>query len=80
MTPTEDFIIYLYNREFPSRFIHLDEALFQGTFDEIDLLEFVMVVEDHYGIEITDEEIDSINTLACIANIVDKKIYQGEEE
>ena len=43
--------------------------------DSVDLMEFVLTLEDEFGIEITDEEIDQLQSVADVVAIIkDKKI------
>ncbi|MGO3018093.1 MAG: phosphopantetheine-binding protein [Anaerococcus sp.] len=41
--------------------------------DSIDLLDFIMTIEEKYDIEFSDEELDKIETLEDIVNITEKK-------
>ena len=42
--------------------------------DSVDLMEFVLTLEDEFGIEITDEEIDQLQSVADVVAIIkDKK-------
>lgn len=41
--------------------------------DSIDLLDFIMTLEEKYNIEFSDEELDEISTLEDIINIIEKK-------
>ena len=36
--------------------------------DSVDLMEFVLTIEDEFGIEIGDEEIDNLQSVARISN------------
>ena len=38
--------------------------------DSVDLMEFVLTVEDEFGIEIGDEEIDNLNSVADVLAII----------
>ena len=38
--------------------------------DSVDLMEFVLTVEDEFGIEISDEEIDNLNSVADVLAII----------
>lgn len=41
--------------------------------DSIDMLDFIMVVEDKYGIEFDEDELDEIETLGDIAELIESK-------
>ena len=41
-------------------------------FDSLTLVEFVFAIEDHFSISITDDDANSIDTLAGLAAVVDK--------
>lgn len=41
--------------------------------DSIDLLDFIMTIEEKYDIEFSDEELDQIGTLDDIVNLIEKK-------
>lgn len=45
--------------------------------DSLDLVELVMALEDEYGLEIEDEEVDSIKTVGDAANYI--KNVLGED-
>ena len=38
--------------------------------DSVDLMEFILTVEDEFGIEISDEEIDNLNSVADVLTII----------
>ena len=38
--------------------------------DSVDLMEFVLTVEDEFGIEISDEEIDNLQSVADVLAII----------
>ena len=42
--------------------------------DSVDLMEFVLTVEDEFGIEIGDEEIDNIQSVADVLAIIKNRI------
>ncbi|CAN7156539.1 phosphopantetheine-binding protein [Variovorax sp. LjRoot290] len=41
-------------------------------FDSLTLVEFVFAIEDHFSISITDDDANSVDTLAGLAAMVDK--------
>ena len=41
--------------------------------DSVDLMEFVLTLEDEFGIEITDEEIDQLQSVADVVAIIKGK-------
>lgn len=41
--------------------------------DSIDMLDFIMVVEDKYDIEFDEDELDEIQTLGDIAELIESK-------
>ena len=42
--------------------------------DSVDLMEFVLTIEDEFGIEISDEEIDNLNSVADVLQAIKDKI------
>ena len=42
--------------------------------DSVDLMEFVLTVEDEFGIEIADEEIDNLRSVADVLEIIKNRI------
>lgn len=42
--------------------------------DSVDLMEFILTVEDEFGIEISDEEIDNLNSVADVLAIIKNRI------
>ena len=42
--------------------------------DSVDLMEFVLTVEDEFGIEIGDEEIDHLQSVADVLEIIKNRI------
>ena len=41
--------------------------------DSVDLMEFVLTVEDEFGIEISDEEIDQLQSVGDVVKIIQAK-------
>ena len=42
--------------------------------DSVDLMEFVLTIEDEFGIEIGDEEIDNLQSVADVLGIIKNRI------
>ena len=42
--------------------------------DSVDLMEFVLTLEDEFGIEISDEEIDQLQSVADVVGTIKGKI------
>ena len=42
--------------------------------DSVDLVEFVLTIEDEFGIEIGDEEIDNLQSVADVLAIIKNRI------
>ena len=42
--------------------------------DSVDLMEFVLTIEDEFGIEINDEEIDNLQSVADVLAIIKNRI------
>ena len=38
--------------------------------DSVDLMEFILTIEDEFGIEISDEEIDNLNSVADVLELL----------
>ena len=44
--------------------------------DSVDLMEFVLTIEDEFGIEIDDEEIDNLQSVADVLAIIKNRIEE----
>ena len=44
--------------------------------DSVDLMEFVLTIEDEFGIEIADEEIDHLQSVADVLKTIKEKIQK----
>ena len=42
--------------------------------DSVDLMEFVLTIEDEFGIEISDDEIDNLQSVADVLKAIKEKI------
>ena len=42
--------------------------------DSVDLMEFILTIEDEFGIEISDEEIDNLQGVADVLAIIKNRI------
>ena len=42
--------------------------------DSVDLMEFILTIEDEFGIEISDEEIDNLQSVADVLEIIKNRI------
>ena len=42
--------------------------------DSVDLMEFIITIEDEFGIEIDDEEIDNLQSVADVLAIIKNRI------
>ena len=42
--------------------------------DSVDLMEFILTIEDEFGIEISDEEIDKLQSVADVVEVIKGKI------
>ncbi len=42
--------------------------------DSVDLMEFILTIEEEFGIEISDEEIDNLNSVADVLAVIKNKI------
>lgn len=54
------------NLDFESKISDMD-------IDSIDLVDFIMVIEEEFEIEFTDEELDEIETLSDIVSLIESK-------
>lgn len=50
-----------------------DENLIDYGFDSLDTVEGVMLVEEHFGVELDDEDLDHADTIRKIAALVDAR-------
>ena len=59
-----------------------EECVLEASFvddlgaDSLDLVELVMAMEDHFGIEISDEELMKIRTIQDAVNYIKKRLSQ----
>ena len=44
--------------------------------DSVDLMEFVLTIEDEFGIDISDEEIDNLQSVADVLAIIKNRTYE----
>ena len=44
--------------------------------DSVDLMEFVLTIQDEFGIEISDEEIDNLQSVADVIKAIKEKIQK----
>ena len=44
--------------------------------DSVDLMEFILTIEDEFGIEISDEEIDQLQSVADVLKTIKEKIQK----
>ena len=42
--------------------------------DSVDFMEFILTIEDEFGIEISDEEIDNLHSVADVLAVIKNKI------
>lgn len=45
--------------------------------DSVDLMEFILTVEDEFNIEISDEDIDSLNNVSDVVACVQENLKKG---
>lgn len=53
--------------------IDLDSKISDLDIDSIDLFDFIMVIEDEFSIEFSDEELDEIESFADIVSLIESK-------
>lgn len=53
--------------------IDFDSKISDLDIDSIDLVDFIMLIEDEYSLEFSDEELDEIETLADIVSVIESK-------
>ena len=53
--------------------LDFEEKITNMDIDSIDLVDFIMVVEEEFDIEFTDEELDEIETLSDIVSLIESK-------
>ena len=51
--------------------IDFDSKISDLDIDSIDLVDFIMLIEDEYSVEFSDEELDEIETLADIVSVIE---------
>ena len=42
--------------------------------DSVDLMEFILTLEDEFGIDISDEDIDQLKNVSDVVSYVEKKV------
>ena len=57
-------------------FVVTENLSLQDDFDadSVDLMEFILTIEDEFGIEIDDEEIDNLQSVADVLAIIKNRI------
>lgn len=59
----------------------INEDEISGYMDSLDLIEFVMDVEDEFGIEIPDISLESVKSFQDLVDVVESVVYsQGQAE
>lgn len=53
--------------------VDFDVEISELNIDSIDMLDFIMAVEDKYGIEFSDDELDSIKKFDDIVELIESK-------
>lgn len=53
--------------------IDIDSKISDLDIDSIDLVDFIMVIEDEFSIEFSDEELDEIESFADIVSLIESK-------
>jgi len=48
-------------------------------FDELDIIEIIMHMEEEFGIEAPDEEIEKLSTVGELEKYIDKKIKEQDK-
>lgn len=57
-----------------NRYIADDETLTDLKLGEVDYVQVAMIIENHYGIEIYDEDLEQFKTFGDIINYLKQKI------
>lgn len=53
--------------------LDFEEKISDMDIDSIDLVDFIMIIEEEFEIEFTDEELDEIETLSDIVSLIESK-------
>jgi len=53
--------------------LDFEDKISDMDIDSIDLVDFIMVIEEEFEIEFTDEELDEIETLSDIVSLIESK-------
>lgn len=61
------------NLDIDSDQIDLDSKISDLDIDSIDLVDFIMIIEDEFSIEFSDEELDEIESFADIVSLIESK-------
>lgn len=71
----QDFLELLKNEfDFNTDGIDMNTTFEEINFDELDMIDLVMAVEDLYSIEVTDDILKSIVTIGDFVNFIDSNI------
>ena len=53
--------------------IDFDKAISDYDIDSIDMLDFIMAIEDKYDIEFSDDELDEIEKFSDVISLIESK-------
>ncbi|WP_040397539.1 acyl carrier protein [Anaerococcus senegalensis] len=53
--------------------IDFDKAISDYDIDSIDMLDFIMAIEDKYDIEFSDDELDEIEKFSDVVSLIESK-------
>lgn len=53
--------------------LDFEDKISDMDIDSIDLVDFIMVIEEEFDIEFADEELDEIETLSDIVSLIESK-------
>lgn len=71
----DDFLKILKNEfDFNTDGIELDTSFSEINFDELDMIDLVMAIEDIYSIEVNDDALKSIDTIGDFVKFIDDNI------
>lgn len=53
--------------------VDFDKAISDYDIDSIDMLDFIMAIEDKYDIEFSDDELDEIEKFSDVVSLIESK-------
>lgn len=65
--------LVLENLDIAQEDVDFDKPISEYDIDSIDMLDFVMAIEDKYDIEFSDDELDEIEKFSDVVSLIESK-------